>query len=198
MTTIIAARLQLQDQIDEATEALCKAGFARSGIASFYVNPPGQHAVFPIGGDRFESPGAKESGEGAAKGAAAAAAAGVALGAGLSPAGAVIGGLVGAHAGSLLGTLSHAKEKGETEKSGTEDAAAGQSESGDDSNAQPLRRAGMLIAVAIADKAREGDALRVLKRCGAAEVEKTEGNIEQGEWLDFDPLSTPNYLPGNS
>lgn len=56
MATVIAARMQLQDQVDQAIGELERAGFAREHIASFYVNPPGQHATYPIGGDRFESP----------------------------------------------------------------------------------------------------------------------------------------------
>lgn len=63
MATILAARLQLQNQVDEAIAQLSQAGFAPGKMTAFYVNPPGQHAVYPIGGDRFQSPGKPVLGE---------------------------------------------------------------------------------------------------------------------------------------
>ena len=61
MAHIIAARLQEQDQIANAVAALKDAGFNEASISSFYVNPPGQHDLFPLGGDREDSPGAKDA-----------------------------------------------------------------------------------------------------------------------------------------
>jgi len=185
MSTVIAGKLQLQDQVEEAIAALVRAGFARDRIASFYVNPPGQNATFPLGGDRYASPGAKEVGKGAIKGASVAAAAGAALGAVASPVGAVIGGLVGAQVGSLAGGLSYAKERNEKEETSAD---------GTNPNTAPLRRAGMLVAVAPAKAEDEAEAVEVLHRCGATDMEIAEGEIVDTQWRDFDPLSAPRYL----
>ena len=64
MTVIIAGRFEQQDEVQEAISALQRAGAPPSQISSFYVNPPGQHDMFPIGGDRDESPGAEDSDKG--------------------------------------------------------------------------------------------------------------------------------------
>ena len=51
-----------------------------------------------------------------------------------------------------------------------------------------------MIAVEISDRAGETEAVRVLHRCGAVDLEKAEGQIGDDEWSDFDPLSVPQYL----
>lgn len=79
-TPIIAGRLQQQSEADNTVEELRHAGFAHESISAFYVNPPGQHDAYPIGGDRLDSPGAKEAGKGIAAGAAAGAVVGAATG----------------------------------------------------------------------------------------------------------------------
>ncbi len=143
MSHIIAARLQLQSRAEEAVEQMKNMGFAADKVTSFYVMTPGQHAQYPIGGDRYESPGAKDAGKGASGGAAIA-------GAALSPVGAVIGGLVGAHIGSLIGTLNQTKEKSEGETA--KDVPEGDPQESV-AEAPPLRKAGMLVAVEVADEA---------------------------------------------
>lgn len=60
MATIIAGRLQLQHDAEAAVEQLIQAGFVPDKVTSFYVNPPGQHAAYPIGGDRYQSPDTEE------------------------------------------------------------------------------------------------------------------------------------------
>lgn len=47
MSLILAAHLQLQDQISAARAALLDAGFGAARISSFYVNQPGQHDLYP-------------------------------------------------------------------------------------------------------------------------------------------------------
>ncbi len=183
MTSIIAGRFQLQTEVEDAIEELQRAGFAREGISAFYVNPPGQHHTFPIGGDRAESPGAKESGKGVAAGAAAGAAAGLAAAPFLGPVGAVTGSLVGAHVGGLVGGLSQMKERGETGEHAE-----------DVENAAPIRKAGMMIAVATGDHDQEGCAINVLRSLGAADIERAQGTIENGDWRDFNPVSSPELI----
>ncbi len=186
MSTIIAGHFQLQDEVDRAHAELVGAGFPDERISGFFVNQPGQHDLTPIGGDNLQSPGAKETPIGVLEGAAAGGAVGLAIGAATSvitgPVGPIVGGLVGAHVGSLF-SLSKMKEGGEAEQ-------------GDDNdNLFEPRKPGMLLAVAIDDAAQESRALDVLRDLGAHHIERAEGSIVDGDWVDFDPLSVPRIIP---
>lgn len=180
MSTIIAGHFQLQDEVDLARRELVNAGFAQERISGFFVNQPGQHDLTAIGGDNVISPGAKETPEGVVEGAAAGGAVGLAIGAATSPVtgpvGPIVGGLVGAHVGSLF-SFSKMKEAGEREDGG-------------ENRVEP-RKAGMLLAVELADPADEARALDVLRRVGAHHIERAEGTVQDGDWVDFDPLSMP-------
>ncbi len=173
MTTIIAGRVEQQSQVRDVIGALVKAGFPQDQISSFYVNPPGQHDIYPIGGDRDISPGAEHSVRGAAAGGAVGAAIGIAATPLVGPLGPIEGGLLGAYLGSLAGTLSQTDEAEET---------------------PPLRQAGMLVAVSVPDDAHERRAVQVLRALGAHDLERIEGTITDGDWDDFDPLSSPALL----
>ena len=183
MSTIIAGRFQQQTQIEHTIEELVRAGFARDRISTFYVNPPGQHDSYPIGGDHAVSAGAHESDKGIAIGTASGAAVGAAAASFLGPVGTVTGGLLGAHVGNLVGSLSQMKERGETGEHG-EDA----------DNAAPIRHSGLLLAVAVGDQDNEDQAANLLRSLGAVELERAEGTIEDGDWTDFDPSATPHPL----
>ena len=180
MTTIIAGHFQLQDEIADARIALLNAGFPAERISAFYVNPPGQHDMYELGGDHDKSPGAKESDEGVVQGGAVGAVAGAVVGSVAipvaGPAGPVVGALVGAHVGSLF-SLHKMKDAGEPEEGGH--------------NVQPPRKAGMMIAVAVAGLEQEQQALAVLQRLGAHDVERADGSITGGDWRDFNPNSLP-------
>ncbi len=91
----------------------------------------------------------------------------------VGPLGPIEGGLLGAYVGSLAGTLSQTDEAEET---------------------PPLRQAGMLVAVSVPDNAHETRAAEVLRALGAHDLERTEGTIANGDWGDFDPLSSPMLL----
>ncbi|HYD81961.1 MAG TPA: hypothetical protein VEC06_19335 [Paucimonas sp.] len=177
MATIIAGRFDEQDEVQAAVAALEQAGFVSEHICAFYTNPPGRHATFPVGGDRAESPGAEDSGKGSATGAAAGAAAGATAGMAaaplMGPIGPVVGGLVGAHLGSLVGTLSQMDEAEET---------------------PPVRQSGMLVAVEVGGEQDEARALEVLRSHGAVDIERAEGTIADGDWRDFNPVSTPTLI----
>jgi hypothetical protein len=183
MSTIIAGHFQLQDEIADARLALLGAGFAAARISSFYVNPPGQHDVHELGGDHDKSPGAKESDEGVVAGGATGAVAGAVIGSATipiaGPVGPVVGALVGAHVGSLY-SLHKMKEAGEPDEDG--------------SNVRPPRKSGMLIAVEVDDVAQEGQALDIMRRLQALDIERAEGSITSGDWRDFDPNSLPVLL----
>jgi hypothetical protein len=180
MSTIIAGHFQLQDEVDQAHSALAGAGFADDRISQFFVNQPGQHDLTLIGGDNLQSPGAKETGIGVLEGTAAGGAVGLAVGAVTSvftgPAGPIVGGLVGAHVGSLY-SFHKMKEQGETERGGE--------------NQTEPRKPGMLVAVAVDGAAQEQRVLEVLRTLGAHHIERAEGSIVDGDWVDFDPLSVP-------
>lgn len=183
MSTIIAGRFQQQSQIQDAIGELARLGFARDRIATFYLNPPGQHDRYPIGGDHAISPGAKESDKGVAIGAGTGAAVGIAATAFLGPVGVITGGLLGAYVGSLIGGMSKMKEAGEVGEH-AEDAE----------NAAPLRHAGMMLAVAI-DGQDEGKAIDILRSFGAEDLERADGTIENGDWVDFDPAERQQQVP---
>jgi hypothetical protein len=177
MATIIAGRFDEQDEVQAAVAALEQAGFASDHISAFYTNPPGRHATYPIGGDRAESPGAEDTRQGIKQGmstgAAAGAAAGLAAAPVIGPVGPVVGGLVGAHLGSMIGSLS-------------------QTEEGDDT--QPVRQSGMMVAVETGDPDSEAHAIDILRSHGAADIERAEGTITDGDWRDFNPVSTPSLI----
>src|SRR5688572_25322500 len=109
MATIIAGDFETEAQAEKAVHRLRELGIPAERISSFFVNPPGQHAAFPIGGDHDESPGAEHAEKGAAAGAAIGGAVGLAVGLAatplLGPAAAVGGAGVGAYTGALVGTL---------------------------------------------------------------------------------------------
>jgi hypothetical protein len=175
MSTIIAGRFELQPQAEAAIGALRRAGFPPEQIAYFYVNPPGQHDVYPLGGDHDKSPGAEETGKGVAAGIVAGAAAGLATVPVLGPAGP----LVGAYVGALAGTLATTKEPDEM---------------GEKDDAPPERKAGMRVAVAADDSARQRLAIEVLHSMGASDIERAHGTIQNGDWIDFDPVAPPKLI----
>src|SRR5262249_9434283 len=58
MATIIAGRFEQKPEADRAIDVLRRRGFGSDQLNVFYLNPPGQHAKFPVGGDENVSPGA--------------------------------------------------------------------------------------------------------------------------------------------
>ncbi|MGW8391530.1 hypothetical protein [Pseudoduganella sp. HUAS MS19] len=176
MSTIIAGHFQLQETALDVCEAFKAAGFEPGRVTSFFNNPPGQHNVIPTGGDRAESPGAKQTPGAVAKGEVTGAAIGAAAGAATipltGPLGPVLGGLVGAHVGSLY-SFSELKEK--------------------DESGPPPRHSGMMVAVAVAD-GEEARAIALMRQQGAEKIERAQGIIEDGDWRDFNPLSVPQYV----
>lgn len=177
MTTIISGRFEQQDSVQQAVANLQNAGFSPSTISTFYVNPAGQHDQYLVGGDRDESPGAEHSDTGAAAGGGIGGVAGAAAGAATTPitgpAGVLGGAALGAYVGSLIGSMA-----------GTDDAG----------DIPPVRAAGMLVAVAITGDPGEQDAIEVLRAVGATAMERADGQIIDGQWVDFDPLSSPTFI----
>jgi hypothetical protein len=183
MSTIIAGRFQLQDDVERARSELADAGFDARRISCFYLSQPGQHDQTPLGGDHLVSPGAKETPKGVVEGVATGGAVGMAIGAATSPLtgplGPIVGGLVGGHVGSLF-SFSKMKDRGESEEGGE--------------NRVPPREAGMLVAVAFDDTGLADRAVDVLRQLGAHHIERAAGNIVDGDWADFDPASRPHLI----
>lgn len=173
MATIIAGRFDQQSQVQEAAQALMRAGFDESHISTFYLGAVERADRLSGEGRRHTSAGAEHTPRGIATGGTIGAAVGLAASPLAGPAGVAGGALLGAHLGNLIGTLS-------------------QTDEADDS--QPIRHPGMMVAVELADTAQEPQAIDVLRSLGAQDLERAEGVIEDGDWRDFNPTSTPHFL----
>lgn len=178
MSNIIAARFAQQEAAEAARAEILRAGFPEDQVSSFYVSPPGQHDMTPLGGDEIESPGTHSRqgvAEGALTGGVIGAAAGLAGTAVLGPVAPLLGALVGAHVGNLTGPLS------ETEDSDT-------------IAAPPFRREGMMLAVAAGSAEEEQRIIDVLRALDAQDIERAEGTMADGDWQDFNPLQAPHLI----
>jgi hypothetical protein len=183
MSTIIAARFRQQEQVQAAIAGLQDAGFDEASISSFYVNPPGQHDRYPLGGDHDKSEGAENTDKGLLAGGAAGAAVGLAAVPIIGP----VGAFVGAYLGTLVGSLASTKEKDEVEGPGE--------------NPPHEHPSGMMVAVALAPAAttqQRAHVLEIFTASGGYDAEVAEGKIEAGDWVDFDPLDTPHRLQGSN
>ena len=184
MAIIITGNFQQQDEAQRALSDLADAGFDAHQTTTFFVNPPGQHDLYPIGGDEDESPGTESTAGGAASGAAVGGAIGVAVGLAtlpvLGPGAAVAGVGAGAYVGSLYGALGNTDDKNNPE------TEAGRKEP---RHSQQLRKSGMLVAIATPASAQQDTAISILRAHGATDLERTEGTMVAGEWTDFNPLT---------
>jgi hypothetical protein len=191
MTTIITGNFRQQDAAQQALSELAGAGFATAQTAAFFVNPPGQHARYPLGGDEDESSGTEDVAVGSASGAAVGGAIGVAVGIAtlpvLGPGAAVAAAGVGAYAGSLYGALGNTDDKNNP----VTHAARAELSAG-----ETPRKSGMLVAVAAPASAQQDSAARILRGHGATDIECTEGAIVAGDWTDFNPLTPLKPLAG--
>ncbi len=179
MAHIVAAEFKEFAEAEVALTALREQGFAPSQLTSFYLNAPGQHATFPIGGDRYKDPQAANGGSGALKGAALGGAAGLALGAAAAPvvgAVAAVGGIAaGAYAGSLVGAV----------------GTLGKDRPAAEPPAE--RPAGVVVAVHVPTPSERERATSIFWRHRAHSIELAEGEWKDGTWQDFDPVSIPNW-----
>jgi phage tail tape-measure protein len=172
MSNIIAGRFDQIDQVKSALNALSQAGFGAGDFAGYYVAPPGQHGLYPIGGDAYSDEGARKLGRGAAVGATVGAAAGAVVGSLGGPPGALAGAGVGAYVGSLAGALNKSERGNENEATPQHPAE---------------RPGGPMVAVRADDPEAEERAVRILDQHGAHEIERAKGEWRDGEWQDFDP-----------
>jgi hypothetical protein len=146
-------------------------------VTLFFVNPRGQHARFPIGGDRYVDPQAARTSKGAGKGGAIGAVIGAVIGVALFSAFSspflvlIVAAGVGAYVGSLAGAMSHARGGGKVP---------------DSEVPHESRDSGVLVAVHVSPENQQ-EAARVLREAGSLEVERAHGRWQHGRWADFDP-----------
>jgi hypothetical protein len=190
MSLIVASRFTTLHEAEVAVDKLHASGFVDEDVASFFVNPGGQHARFPVGGDEFVDAGARGTPIGAATGAAAGAVFGLALGVLISyvvfrslTVLAVAAG-VGAYVGTLAGALWRTRGGGK----------ARQRDIGHEPDGTPkARESGVLVAVHVSPGTQHR-AAQVLGAAGGAEIERAHGRWQQGHWSDFDPTRTVEPL----
>ena len=195
MSTIIAGRFETFAHAENTANRMLAQGFRQDDLSMFYVNPPGQHGTYPIGGDRAADPAARETGKGAGRGIMIGAAVGVGVGVCACVAmrawmeaplqswlmvltRALTTG-VGAYLGSLIGALNMTS-----------------SERRDPRTGEPrVRNAGVLLAAHVSVD-NTALATELLRTGGAEEVEHAEGQWRNGRWEDFDPLEPPKLARG--
>ena len=198
MKTLIVGHYDLQDEAKIAARDVLRAGFSANETSLFYLNPQGQHALHPVGGDEDESAGTHDAQSGAVRGAAGGAGAGALVGAAtipvLGPAGPLLGAAVGAYAGSLVGALNKMEEPPETRADTPRNNAMSDAESEAESEAEyEARKSGYLLAVAVHTPTERKYAIEILGE-RAQLLEEAEGNLQNGEWTDFDPLATGTVI----
>jgi hypothetical protein len=176
MSVIITANFATKGEADVAARSLKRIGIKSDRMCSFAVDPPGQYATFPIGGDHHASPGAEHAGSGALAGAtiggAVGGGAGLGAAAALGPAAVVGAAGAGAYVGSLLGAHN---------KLGSADPA------GDPRADAAATPAGVLLAIQASVPTEREEITDVLYRSGAREVAATRGVWRNGTWVDYDP-----------
>lgn len=179
MSHIVAGRFDRLDEAQAALQALQAEGFRQGEFDAFYVGPPGQHDLSPIGGDAHSDAGAQRGSSGAVLGAVAGGLIGVCIGALIStifdvaPLAPLIGfAAVGAYLGSLGGALKRFRGARVSEAS----------------TGHPVEtRGGEVVAVRADEADDEPRAIAVLRRCGARDLGVAEGDWRDGSWRDFDP-----------
>jgi uncharacterized membrane protein len=183
MNTLIVGRFHQLSDADTTSHELWRAGFLKREMCLMYVNPHGQHAIHPAGGDEDESPGTHEAGSGAMLGAAGGVGAGTLIGVttlpALGPVGPLLGAAVGAYAGALVGALKNMDAPDDPGQPETEILP---------------REPGILLAVAVETPAQRASAIGILGQFAEA-VEEVDGTLRNGDWVDFDPLLPGKPIP---
>nr|WP_028210653.1 hypothetical protein [Paraburkholderia mimosarum] len=188
MSQIIAARFTTFDAADTARKRLLANQFVEEDVAEFFVNPSGQHARYPIGGDAYADPQARPAGIGATSGGALGAVVGAAVAAVLtflvfhSVLVAAVATLVGLYIGTMIGALVLARGG----RRADEPEAV--------PNSVPHEReSGVMLAVHV-NSAMQPRAIRVLRESNAQDIEIADGKWQDGRWADFDPTRMVNPL----
>jgi hypothetical protein len=180
MSHIIAARFTTFDAADSAKRRLLTSGIVDEDVTEFYVNPSGQHARFPIGGDEYADRQARPAGIGATGGGSIGAVAGM-LVAGIltllffhSLLVLIVATAVGAYVGSLAGAMLMTRGGGKEEEQPFAPTAPHERESG------------VLVAVHV-NPAQESRVVGILREANGQDIETASGLWQRGQWSDFDP-----------
>lgn len=179
MAKLIVGRFDNIEDVERALKALLSEGFAREDFGTFYVAPPAQHQMYPLGGDAYSDQGARRAGAGAAAGAAMGGATGLAMGALAAAAlpfipiaGVLAAAGIGAYTGSLMGALARTRSAAESEATPE----------------HPVERpGGPRMAIRVDRTGTEDAAVEVLERFGAKDIERGEGQWHARLWQDYDP-----------
>jgi len=186
MSLIVAARFTTFPGAEAAAQRLFNSGFVEEDVTLFFVNPTGQHARYPIGGDTGTDAGASQAPKGAGKGVTIGAVVGAAVGVGIFTLFSapllvsIIAAGVGAYIGSLVGAMSHTSEGGRSGRRAAHDVET--------------RDSGVLVAVHVSPGS-QYDAGRILRDAGGTAIERATGRWQQGRWADFDPTRPPDTIP---
>ena len=172
MSTIIVGYFSNVDQINDAKKWLNQMNVTSDDYATYFLNPPGAHGLYQLGGDAPADEGAAGAGKEAAKGATVGGAAGLAAGAVGGPVGALVGAGAGAYLGSLMGAMR-----------GLDDPDPDQASK--ERPAEPP--AGPVMALNVGSKISADEAVKLFRERGAVRIDLTTGRWSAGEWTDFDP-----------
>lgn len=173
MEKIIAGRFQTDEEVQLAKASLIDI-VNENDICIFFNNQPGAHDSKRDA----ESSGDRDAGKGAAIGAASGGLAAGTIGTLVGgPVVGVVAAAVGAYTSSLAGAGEGLPEEGENTN-----------------NAPRPRSAGMILAVRIGWDNNAQEVIKRLRQVGAADIENAEGTWESGNWVDFDPVSSPQLI----
>lgn len=186
MSLIIAARFTTFDAASVAAQRLMDAGVHEDAMHVFYVNPPGAHDQFPVGGDQAADPGTRHAPRRAWGVAALLGAVGAVIGGiiGAAVADSAIPVVVGAGLGAYIGSLAGAVGGMDKKRARVQEPHRAPSATGEG------RPSGVMLAVN-ADGARAQEIAVILVGAGGKEVERAQGRWRGGKWEDFDPTQPP-------
>jgi len=173
MDRIIAGRFETKGKADDVAAQLAHV-VDDGDICIFHNNPPGQHGVYPVGGDETVDPGSQGAGDSSATVAAAAGVVAGTIGAVGGPIGALAAGAAGAYLGSMAGAL--------------------QGLGNDERDDVQRRPAGIILSVRISELESEDQVTHILRAGGADDIERADGEWRDGDWVDFAPLATPQLV----
>jgi hypothetical protein len=178
MDTIIAGVFLNDADAARAAADLAHLPGGAPAVARFYNSPQSHHVPGEPGGVAPPGVESRRAGTHAARGAGAGIAPGIVAGLAaapvVGPAGPVIGATLGAYVGSLIGAM--------------------QGQSAEVEAPAPVRRGGPVVAVVASTRGEEQAVTRVLAAAGAVQIERASGRIVAGDWVDYDPDSTPVLL----
>jgi hypothetical protein len=206
---IIAGRFATKDDADAAAETL--AGLITTNdVCIFHNSPPGQHGVSIFGEDEVkrhhelvvknaahavgsnETEVSKQQDNAETSALATAAAAGAAAGLVAAVAGpvaalAAVG--VAAYTGSLAGAL-----QGSGGSTTSDNAQQSRSSHASHHDESAMRQGGVMLAVHVIEQGSESEVIRLLHAAGAKDIEEADGIWGEADWIDFDPLGSPNLV----